>query len=304
MLRDDQPDTSERQQTPETAEFQQHPSPRGDRPLERADDGNRGDSAPELPPAAPGGLWLRPVNGATPASRRTDNAVSPPAQGPGAGEPGGLALIPESFFLAIMEAIEAREPFAKGRARNVARYAGALAEALLPAEEVNILRIGALLSDIGMLSVSEAILQKTDTLTPEEQQTVRMHPIFGAEILMNVPQLKAIVPLVLHHHEDYNGNGYPYGLSGDWIPYGARIIRVVDAYDALTTLRPYRAAYSPAEALNILSTGAGVQFDPRIVTAFRLILRRGPIQDDVLDRWSDLRNAARLKPGPGTAAGR
>ena len=214
--------------------------------------------------------------------------------------PGGHAgrgPVPEAFFLAIMEAIEAREPFAKGRARNVARYAAALAEALLPPEEVNAIRVGALLSDIGMLNVPEAILQKSDTLTPEEQLTVRMHPVFGAEILMNVPQLKSIVPLVLHHHEDYNGGGYPYGLSGDWIPYGARIIRVVDAYDALTSLRPYRAAYSPAEALNILSTGTEVQFDPRIVTAFRLILRRGPIQDDVLDRWSELRNAARLKPG-------
>jgi HD-GYP domain-containing protein (c-di-GMP phosphodiesterase class II) len=291
---DDQPDASERQQTAETVEFQRPHSPRGERPLGRADDGNQADGALDLPPAVPGGLWLR----------RTGNAVSPPAPGPATSEHAGLALIPESFFLAIMEAVEAREPFAKGRARNVARYAAALAEALLPAEEVNATRIGALLSDIGMLSVAEAILQKTDTLTPEEQQTVRMHPVFGAEILMNVPQLKSIVPLVLHHHEDYNGGGYPYGLSGEWIPYGARIIRVVDAYDALTSLRPYRAAYSPAEALNILSTGAEVQFDPRIVTAFRLILRRGPIQDDVLDRWSDLRNAARVKPGPGVVAGR
>ena len=212
------------------------------------------------------------------------------------GTPSGhaaLGPVPESFFLAIMEAIEAREPFAKGRARTVARSAGALAEALLPAEEVNAIRIGALLSDIGMLSVAEAILQKTDTLTPEEQQTIRLHPSFGAEILLHVPQLTSIVPLVLHHHEDDNGGGYPSGLSGDWIPHGARIIRVVDAYDALTSLRPYRAVYSPAEALNILSTGAGVQFDPRIVTAFRLILRRGPIRDDVLDRW------VRLKGCPG-----
>ena len=153
---DDQSDTNQRQQTPETVEFQRHHSPRGDRPLERADDGNQGDGAPKLPPAVPSVLWLR----------RTGNPVSPPATGSATTEDAGLALIPESFFLAIMEAIEAREPFAKGRARNVARYAGALAEALLPAEEVNILRIGALLSDIGMLSVSEAILQKTDTLKP------------------------------------------------------------------------------------------------------------------------------------------
>ena len=185
------------------------------------------------------------------------------------GTPSGhaaLGPVPESFFLASMEAIEAREPFAKGRARFVARSAAALAAALLPPEEVNAIRIGALLSDIGMLSVTEAILQKTDTLTPEERQIVRLHPAVGVEVVMHVPQLKAIVPLVLHHHEDDNGGGYPYGLSGEWISYGARIIRVVDAYDALMSLRPYRAAYSPAEALSILSTGAGVRFDPRIVT--------------------------------------
>ena len=270
----DQPGTGERQ-TPETAESQPSPS-------------------------APGGLWLRPVNAATPARPTTGNAASPSAPAPATGEHAGLALIPESFFLAIMESIEAREPFAKGRARSVARYAAALADMLLPPEDVNTVRVGALLSDIGMVSVPEAILQKTDTLTPEEQLTIRRHPVFGAEILMNVPQLKSVVPLVLHHHEDYNGAGYPYGLSGDWIPYGARIIRVADSYDALTSLRPYRAAYSPAEALSILSNGADAQFDPRIVTAFRLILRRGPIKDDVLDRWSDLRSAARVSRQSGS----
>lgn len=205
-----------------------------------------------------------------------------------------FGAIPVPFLLAIMHAIEGREPYSRGRARNVALYAVAIARALLlPAETVDAIRIGALLSNVGMIGVPEQILQKDDALTEEEQQVMRQHPMLGAEILSSVPQLKVVLPMVLHHHEDYAGGGYPTGISGEQIPIGARIIRVVDTYEALTSPRPYRPAYPAGEALEVLAAGSDRQFDPKIVTAFSQRMRRGPVQDEVLDRWDELRDTAR-----------
>lgn len=204
------------------------------------------------------------------------------------GRTGGLEAIPLAFFMSIMNAIEAREPFARGRARTVALYAVAAARALLlPADGVDAVRIGALLSNIGMLNVPEYILQKTAALTEAEQAIIREHPLFGTTILASVPPLKGVLPMVLHHHENFAGGGYPSGISGELIPIGARIIRVADTYDALTSPRPYRPAYSSAEALDILASGSGQQFDQRVVNAFSMRMRRGAVQDDVLDRWDE-----------------
>ena len=106
--------------------------------------------------------------------------------------------------------------------------------------------------------------------------------MFGAEILSNSPELKGIAPTVLHHHEDFSGGGYPGGISRDLIPLGARIIRVADTYDALTGLRPYRTAHSPAEALKLIVAGAGAQFDPDVVDAFQARVGRSPVTDELL----------------------
>lgn len=212
----------------------------------------------------------------------------------GDGDTNEFGMIPVAFFLSIMSAIEAREPFSRRRSRNVALYAVATARALLlPTEMIDAIRIGALLSNVGMLSVPEQILQKSEALTEEEQQIVRQHPVLGAEILSPVPQLRAILPMVLHHHEDYAGGGYPVGLNGEQIPIGARIIRVVDTYEALISPRPYRPPYPAAEALQVLAAGSDRQFDSRIVAAFTICMQRGSVQDEVLDRWDELRAANR-----------
>ena len=204
--------------------------------------------------------------------------------------------IPLPFFMAIMEAIEAREPAAVGRSRLIALHAVATARALLLSNDaVDAIRIGALLSNIGMLSVPEAVLHKSDALTHDELATIRHHPVLGADILAVVPQLRHILPIVLHHHEDWAGGGYPHSLNGEEIPIGARIIRVVETYDALTSPRPYRPAFAPADALQLLANGCGQEFDPRVVSAFSNRLRRNlAIHDDVLDRWDDLQRQARI----------
>lgn len=203
---------------------------------------------------------------------------------------------PYPFFMAIMAAIEAREPSAVGRARMIALHAVATARALLLTDEaVDTVRIGALLANVGTLSIPEAILHKADTLTDNEITTIRNHPVLGADILAVVPQLRNVLPLVLHHHEDFGGGGYPHGISGEAIPLGARIIRVVETYDALTSPRPYRSAFSPADALQLLVNGSGREFDPRVVNAFTARMRRNlAIHDEILDRWDDLQRQARV----------
>ena len=211
----------------------------------------------------------------------------------------GVASVQETpfaFFMAIMAAVEAREPISTGRARLIALHAVATARALLlPNEAVDTIRLGALLANLGMISVPEAILHKGDTLRDEERAVIRQHPQFGAEMLATVPQLRAILPVILHHHEDWQGGGYPHGLRREAIPLSARIIRVCETYDALTSVRAYRSAYGPAEALELLANGAGKAFDPRIVEAFSARLRRNlAIHDELLDHWDDLQRQARV----------
>jgi HD-GYP domain-containing protein (c-di-GMP phosphodiesterase class II) len=220
--------------------------------------------------------------------------ASPPVTGSSAGDDG--QPIPLPFFMAIMEAIEAREPAAVGRSRLIALHAVATARALLlPADAVDAIRIGALLCNIGMLNVPEEVLHKADSLTDGELATIRHHPVLGADTLAVVLQLRHILPMVLHHHEDWAGGGYPHGLTGEEIPLGARIIRVVETYDALTSPRPYRPAFSPVDAHQLLANGSGQEFDPRVVTAFSARLRRNlAIHDEILDRWDDLQRQARV----------
>ncbi len=203
---------------------------------------------------------------------------------------------PFAFFMAIMAAVEAREPTSTGRARLIALHAVATARALLlPTEVVDTIRLAALLANLGMINVPEAILHKGEPLRDEERATIRQHPLLGAELLATVPQLRGILPLILHHHEDWRGGGYPHGLRGETIPLGARIIRVCETYDALTSVRPYRGAFGPQEALALLANGAGKEFDPRIVEAFTTRLRRNlAIHDELLDHWDDLQQQARV----------
>lgn len=176
--------------------------------------------------------------------------------------------------VSLLKQLAAWDKDAVERARAVARYAVAIAGAVAPAAEMPRIRNAALLCNIGVMAVPQEVLGKIGALSDAEQLVVRRHPIHGAEILQELPALRDEVVLVLHHHEDYDGGGYPYGLSGAWIPLGARIIRVAETYDAMLQVRPFRPALTPAEALAELHAGSERHFDPRCVAALATYLSR------------------------------
>jgi HD-GYP domain-containing protein (c-di-GMP phosphodiesterase class II) len=138
----------------------------------------------------------------------------------------------------------------------------------LPPEEIERIRIAALLHDLGKIAISDEILDKPSTLSDAEWQAIGEHPRIGQVILEQASSLRDAIPVVLHHHERFNGGGYPHGLKGTEIPLGARIVAVADAYHAMVHDRPYSVALSHDDALDELRRHAGMQFDPQVVEVF------------------------------------
>ncbi|HSE97177.1 MAG TPA: HD domain-containing phosphohydrolase, partial [Blastocatellia bacterium] len=166
-------------------------------------------------------------------------------------------------------AIDAKDPLTRGHIKRVRRLAEALARAIgYPEVQMEGLKAAALLHDIGKLAVPEHILSKPGRLSSAEYSKVMIHPVVGADILSNVEFPYEVVPIVKHHHERYDGSGYPTGLKGEDIPLGARIITVVDCYDALTTNRPYRPRFSREQALELMRRESGRTFDPAVLDKF------------------------------------
>jgi HD-GYP domain-containing protein (c-di-GMP phosphodiesterase class II) len=171
--------------------------------------------------------------------------------------------------LALTEAIESRDPYTGGHCRRLAEHAGVVARQLaLPQREIEIVRLGAALHDMGKIVVPDSILKKPDKLTPEEYTIIKQHCYSGGQICKRVGFLMDAYPIVYHHHERWDGKGYPDALKGERIPLGARIVAVIDAYDAMTTDRPYRSAMPYEAAAEILKDGAGRQWDPTVVSMF------------------------------------
>jgi HD-GYP domain-containing protein (c-di-GMP phosphodiesterase class II) len=199
-------------------------------------------------------------------------------------------------LLSVMDSIDQHEPGGEGRCRRIALHAVATARAMLqPSNVVELVRLGALFCNIGMITVPEELVSKRGQLSDLEWQLIQQHPLRSTEILAALPHLREVLPAVLHHHENWQGDGYPHKLSGEQIPIGARIIRVADTYEALISLRPYRPAYSSQEAVQFLVRGMGAQFDPRVVKTFVRQLERVASGDDLLEHWTTLQGEARLQ---------
>lgn len=171
----------------------------------------------------------------------------------------------------LCEAIDAR-PYMEGHGSRVSRLAETIALRLgWGAGRIRRLRIGALLHDVGKLAIADTIWDKAERLSEWEYAAIRRHPAAGMRILARQPDFRFVIPYVLFHHEHWNGGGYPFGRRGDEIPLEARVLAVADAFDAMTSQRPYRNPLPEEDALAELKRNAGSHFDPRIVAAFEEI---------------------------------
>jgi diguanylate cyclase (GGDEF)-like protein/putative nucleotidyltransferase with HDIG domain len=210
---------------------------------------------------------LATTEGASAAS-----GAAAPAQGPQALPQAVLDTVTSLAF-----AIDAKDHYTQGHSQKVSAYAALIAEALgLNDLEIEEIRLGGVLHDIGKVAIPENILNKNGPLNPQEWDTMKTHVTFGAKILEPLTPVARIREMVLHHHEFFDGSGYPHALTGEQIPLGARIIAVADAYDTITSDRTYKKARSAAEALAELQRCANAQFDAKVVEAFVRMMKSMP----------------------------
>lgn len=180
----------------------------------------------------------------------------------------------------LAAAVETRDSGTIGHAERVADYAVAVAKELgVNRSECLRIEYAALLRDIGKVRVPASLLNKKTKLSPEEWEKVKSHSIYGAEMVGAVPFLAFLSDLILHHHECWDGSGYPDGIAGEDIPLGARILALTTDYDALTSERPYHTPQPPETALEEIKRGSGTRYDPKVVEAFIKVLRsRGIVE--------------------------
>jgi diguanylate cyclase (GGDEF)-like protein len=227
------------------------------------------DALTERAPASIG-IAVSPIDGAGPEelhhvadaelyASKTDRAN---------GEIGSMARKELSWATTLATAVDTRMAVQHEHSSKVGEYAAAIGRQLgRDDDEIGMLRMAGILHDVGKVVVPDKILRKTEPLTTEEFEQIKPFPAAGAELVSRIEGMEPIVPWIRHSHERVDGGGYPDGLKGDAIPLGARIIRVADAYDSMTSKRTYRPALPASQVLNELRAGAGVQFDPECVTA-------------------------------------
>lgn len=179
----------------------------------------------------------------------------------------------------LAAAIDEKDPYTRGHSGRVAKYSAIIAQELgLSQEELDKLRIAALLHDVGKIGVEDRVLKKPGSLTPEEFDLMKQHTVKGANIMRPVSQLKEMLPGIELHHEHMDGRGYPYGLPGNQIPMMARIIGVADTFDAMTTNRPYQSAMDVDFALNRIKSLTGTKFDGVVVNALEAAIQSGKLR--------------------------
>ncbi|TMQ71198.1 MAG: response regulator [Candidatus Eisenbacteria bacterium] len=185
----------------------------------------------------------------------------------------------ERVVFSMARWVEIKDPYTEGHLRRIAGYSEQTALALgLPAEQARVVRYAGVLHDIGKIGVREELLSKPGKLTREEQMELRKHAEYGASIVAPMRFAGDVAPIILAHHEHWDGAGYPYGQRGEQIPLGARIISVVDAYDAMTSDRPYRKSLGNEEAVRRLRAGSGTQWDPTVLDVFLSLLEAGQLK--------------------------
>ncbi len=177
----------------------------------------------------------------------------------------------ETVLFALARSIEGKDPYTEGHCERLSSYSAQLGERIgLPEEEITALRRGGVVHDIGKVAVPDAILLKPGPLTAEERDVIQKHPVVGERICSPLKSFRSVLPIIRHHHEKNNGTGYPDGLKGEDIPLTARVLQIVDVYDALTTARPYKRALTREEALEVMEQEvAKGWWDPQLFELFR-----------------------------------
>lgn len=185
-----------------------------------------------------------------------------------------LRTMSVAMVRSLVSAVDQKDEYTCGHSLRVAYYATALGRQVGKSKsELQMLQWGALLHDVGKIGIRDEVLKKEGKLTPEEFGHIKEHPVRSHKVVQQVPQLARALDGILHHHERFDGSGYPSGLSGEAIPLDARIIQIADVFDALTSNRSYRQAYGWEDALRIMNTEAGKTIDPRLTSVFDCWIR-------------------------------
>jgi putative nucleotidyltransferase with HDIG domain len=193
-----------------------------------------------------------------------------------------LKVLYEGLILSFVNAIDAKSPWTKGHSERVTRYALSIASEMgLEDDTMENLRIAALLHDIGKIGTYDIILDNPRKLSPEEIKLINLHPVKGEQILRPIKQLQHLLPIIRHHHERIDGKGYPDRLQGPDIPLLSRIICVADAFDSMTSDRPYRPSGSEEHALQELQRCSSSQFDPSAVEAFLRVFSKEREEENI-----------------------
>ena len=181
-----------------------------------------------------------------------------------------------SSIRSLAAAIDARDPYTRGHSERVTRYARIIARQLaLSPEQVRAIEVGALLHDVGKIGIEDRILRKPAALTPEEFEIMKTHPEKGGDIMEPIASLRDVTEIIIHHHERWDGSGYPSGLAAEEIPLGARVVNVADTFDAMTTNRPYQRAMTFGVAARKIGEFSGKACDPAVVKAFQRAMDQG-----------------------------
>jgi putative two-component system response regulator len=187
----------------------------------------------------------------------------------------------EAVLFSLARSIEGKDPYTHGHCERLSDFGAALGERLgLSEAQMVALRRAGIVHDIGKVAVPDSILLKPGRLTAEEFKLVQEHPVVGERICQPLKSFHLVLPIIRHHHEKQDGSGYPDGLRGEAVPISARVLQVVDVYDALTTERPYKKALSPAEALQIMAEEvAKGWWDPRVFSEFKELIQGGKAEE-------------------------